>query len=47
MDKFPGTIFFLSVPTEFFDYNSILISMKKDTEHISVYNVRATFLLLK
>ena len=40
--KFPGTKFSLSV--NFFDYNNILISMKKDAEHISVNTVGATFL---
>ena len=45
MIKFPGTTFSLSVPTEFFDYNNILISMKKGVGHISVNTVRATFLL--
>ena len=36
MHKLPGTIFSLSVATAFFYYNNILISMKKDPEHISV-----------
>ena len=58
MHKFPGTIFSLSVPNEFLwlnisflDYTSlwpyILISMKKDRQHISVNTVRATLLLHK
>ena len=58
MHKFPGAIFFLSVPTEFLwlnisflDYTFlwlyILISMKKDREHVSVNTVRATLLLHK
>ena len=47
MQKFPGTTFSLPVPTDFFLYNIILISMKKDVEHISVNTVRATFLLHK
>ena len=37
--KFPGTRFSLSVPLNFFDYNNILISMKKDVEYISVNTV--------
>ena len=37
MHKFPGTIFSVN----------ILISMKKDAEHISVNTVRTTFLLHK
>ena len=53
MHKIPGTIFSLSVFTEFFDFFLWLnisftihfISMKKDAEHISVNIVRATFLL--
>ena len=47
MHKCPGSTFTLSVPTEFFDYDNILISMKKDAEHILVNTVRATFLLYK
>ena len=34
-------------PLNFFDYNNILISMKKDAEQISVNTVKATFLLQK
>ena len=45
MIKFSGTTFSLSVPMNFFDYNNILISMKKGIEHISVNTVRAIFLL--
>ena len=41
MYKFHGTIFSLSVPIEFLS-NNILISMKKDAEHISVNTARAT-----
>ena len=39
--------FLCQFPLNFFDYNNILISMKKDVEHISVNTVRATFLLHK
>ena len=42
MHTFPGTIFFCHFPLNFFEYNNILISMKKDAEHISVNTVRAT-----
>ena len=45
MIKFSGTTFSLSVPMNFFDYNNILISMKKGIEHISVNTVRTIFLL--
>ena len=56
--RFPGTIISLSVPTEFLwqyislvDYTllwlCILISTKKDVEHISVNTIRTTFLLHK
>ena len=34
MQKCPGTTFSLPVPTDFFNYNIILISMKKDVKHI-------------
>ena len=44
MPKYPGTIFSLLVPINFFDYNNILISTK-DAEHISVNTVRAIFQL--
>ena len=51
MQKFQGTIFSLSVPTDFFYYTffwvCILISVKKDAEHISVNTVKPTFLLQK
>ena len=50
MHKFPGTTFdYIGTTFEqnFFDCNNILISMKKDLEHISVNTVRATFLLHK
>ena len=42
--KFPGAIFSLSAPIEFFDGHNILIFMKKDAEHISVNTVRTTLL---
>ena len=48
--KFPGATFdYIGTTFEqhFFDYNNILISMKKKVEHISVNNVKATFLLHK
>ena len=35
MHGFPGTIFSLPVLIELLYYNNILISMKKDAEHIS------------
>ena len=35
---------FCQFPLNFFDFNNILISIKKDAEHISVNNVRATLL---
>ena len=35
---------FCQFPLNFFDFNNILISMKKDAEHISVNTVRATLL---
>ena len=38
--------FICQFPLNFFDYNNILISMKKNVENISVNTVRATFLLL-
>ena len=38
--------FLRQLPLNFFDNNNILISMKKDAEHISVNTVGATFLLL-
>ena len=47
---FPRTIFDYIGTTfdqHFFDYNNILISMKKDEEHIAVNTARATFLLHK
>ena len=50
MHKFPGTTFdYIGATFEehFFDYNNILIPMKKDVEHISVNTVRAIFLLHK
>ena len=50
MYKFPGTTFDYIGTTfkqHLFDYNNILISMKKDVEHSSVNTVRATFLLQK
>ena len=46
MHKFPGTTFF-QFSLNFFDYNNILIFMKKDVEHISVNTVRANFPLHK
>ena len=39
--------FLCQFPMNLFDYNNILISMKKDTEHISVNTVRPTFILHK
>ena len=44
MQKFPGTVFSLSVLTESL-WLYIFISMKKDVEHVSVNTVRATFQL--
>ena len=39
--------FLCQYPLNIFDYNNILVSMKKDSVHISVNTVRATFLLHK
>ena len=39
--------FLCQFPLIFFDYDNILISMKKGVEHISANTVRATFLLQK
>ena len=46
MYKFPGTTF-SQFPLNFFDFNNILISMKKNVEHALVNTVKATFLLHK
>ena len=46
MYKFPGTTFDhigTTFEQHFFDYNNILISRKKDVEHISVNTGRGTF----
>ena len=50
MQRFPGATFdYIGTTFEqhFFDYNNILISIKKDVEHISANIVRATLLLDK
>ena len=44
MCKFPLTNFFSQFPLNFFNYNSILISMKKGVDHISINTVRAILL---
>ena len=47
MYTFPKQYFLCQFPLNSFDYNNILISIKKNAEYISVNIVRATLLLHK
>ena len=47
LTNFLEQYFFCQFQLKSFDYNNILIYMKKDAEHISVNTMRATFLLHK